>query len=280
MIRITTLFMAVFCLILTSCSTDIEINDPALQTKIDGELFRSSLKKAIIYDDGTLVITGKEGEKSISFTTTSPELGTYKLGQKTINTVSFQKEQVKFVSEDGKTEGTVVITEIYNNEISGNFHFDNLKDDNGNSMSFTNGWFYRLPLENGIIEEEILVEQVNPCLLNASLTASIDGTEMITDDHSAQVYGVDEVSILIKATNDSGEISIIFPANVTPGNYSLTGSGDYSATYTSGKDKSSALSGNLIITSHNADTKCISGSFEFETRSGIIVSQGIFDFGY
>ena len=123
MIKKITPLMAVICLFLTSCSTDIEINTPALQAKIDGELFRSSIKKAVIYEDGTLVISGSSGNKSISFTTTSTNVGTYKTALQTISKVSFQKNQTKFISKDGETEGEVSITEIYNNEISGNFHF-------------------------------------------------------------------------------------------------------------------------------------------------------------
>ncbi len=280
MIKTTTL-LAVFCLIFTSCSTDIEINNPALQAKIDGEIFRSSIKKAIIYEDGTLVISGSADDKSISFTTSATKVGTYKMAQQSVNTVSFKKNQEEFISKEGETDGIVNITEIHNNEISGNFYFNDLKDENGNSMNFSDGWFYRIPLENGVIqEEEVITQDINPCLLNASLTALVNGTEMITDNHSAEIFGVENVSILIKATNEEGEISIVFPSNITTGNYSLTGSGDYSATYTSSNDKSSALSGALTITSHDAVTKCISGSFEFETRSGVQVSQGIFEFGY
>ncbi len=274
--------MAVFCLIFTSCSTDTEINDPALQAKVDGEIFRSSIKKAVIYDDGTLVISGSEGEKSISFTTSSTKIGAYKIGQQqTVNKVSFQKNKVKFISEDGTTEGTVNITQIHNNEISGNFYFKDLKDNSGNLMNFDNGWFYRVPIETGVIAEEVIVTQeINPCLLNASLTAMIDGSEMITDDHSAAIIGVENASILITATNQDGVISIVFPSDALPGSWSLTGSGDYSATYTANRDKSSAISGRLTISEHDTDSKCISGSFEFETRSGVQVSEGFFDFGY
>ncbi len=279
MIKKITPLMAVICLFLTSCSTDIEINTPALQAKIDGELFRSSIKKAVIYDDGTLVISGSSGDKSISFTTTSTNVGTYKTALQTISKVSFQKNQTKFISKDGETEGEVSITEIYNNEISGNFHFKDLKDDNGNPVNFNNGWFYRLPLENGIIEEEI-PQEINPCLLNASLTALVNNTEMITDNHTAKLFGVDDASILITATNETEEVNIVFMANVAPGTYLLTGSGNYSASYEVNNDKSSALSGTLIITNHDIETKCISGSFEFETRSGSQISQGFFDFGY
>ncbi|WP_024772477.1 DUF6252 family protein [Aquimarina macrocephali] len=279
MIKKITPLLAVICLFLTSCSTDIEINTPALQAKIDGELFRSSIKKAVIYDDGTLVISGSSGDKSISFTTTSTNVGTYKTALQTISKVSFQKNQTKFISKDGETEGEVSITEIYNNEISGNFHFKDLKDDNGNPINFNNGWFYRLPLENGTIEEEV-TQEINPCLLNASLTAMVNNTEMITDDHTAKLFGVDDASILITATNETEEVNIVFMADVAPGTYPLTGSGNYSASYEVNNDKSSALSGTLIITNHDIETKCISGSFEFETRSGSQISQGSFDFGY
>lgn len=279
MIEKITPLLAVICLFLTSCSTDIEINNPALQAKIDGELFRSSIKKAVIYDDGTLVISGSSGDKSISFTTTSTNVGTYKTALQTISKVSFQKNQTKFISKNGETEGEVSITEIHNNEISGNFHFKNLKDDNGNPIDFNNGWFYRLPLENGTIEEEV-TQVINPCLLNASLTAMVNNTEMITDNHTAKLFGVDDASILITATNETEEISIVFMSNVVPGTYPLIGSGNYSASYEVNNNKSSALSGTLIITNHDIETKCISGSFEFETRSGSQISEGSFDFGY
>ncbi|WP_103069531.1 DUF6252 family protein [Aquimarina sediminis] len=280
MIKKTTLLLAVICSFFISCSTDIEINNPALQAKIDGELFRSSIKKAVIYDDGTLVISGSDADRSISFTTTSTKVGTYKITQKTISKASFQKNQTEFTSKEEETEGEVTITEVYNNEISGNFHFKNLKDSNGNTTDFNNGWFYRLPIENGVIEEEEVPPVVNTCLLNASLTAMIDGTEMITDNHKAKLFGVDDASILITAMNETEEIAIVFMATTTPGEYSLSGSGNYSASYTLKNDKSSALSGKLTIAEHNIETKCISGSFEFDTRSGINVSNGYFEFGY
>lgn len=282
MIKKTTLLFILICLSFYSCSTDIEINDPALQAKIDGELFRSSIKKAVIYDDGTLVISGTDNDRSISFTTTSTKLGTYKINKKTISKASFQKNQTKFVSKNEETEGEVIITKIENNEISGNFQFKNLKDNDGNVTDFSNGWFYRLPLENGTIEEEEeeAAPAINTCLLNASLTAMVDGNEMITDNHTANLFGVDDASILITAMNETEEIAIVFLADVAPGEYPLTGSGNYSASYALRNDKSSALSGKLIITDHNIETKCISGSFEFNTRSGVQITKGSFDFGY
>ncbi|MBP2831741.1 hypothetical protein J8281_06025 [Aquimarina sp. U1-2] len=279
MIKITTQLLAIYCLIFTSCSTDVEINDPSLQAKIDGQLFRSLSKKAVLYDDGTLVISGSEGDKSISFTLSTTKTGSYKIGQETLSQVSFQKEQTKFVAQQGETVGEVNITEIHNNEISGNFYFENLKNNNGSTSNFQNGWFYRLPIEIGVIEE-VTTQEINPCLLNASLTATVDGFEMVTDDHSARLFGVDDASILIKANTDEDEIEIVFPSNVAAGEYSLTGSGDYSATYSERKDKSSVVSGSLVITQHDLASKCISGTFEFETRSGAQITEGIFDFGY
>ncbi len=282
MIRTITLSLLLYCLIFTSCTTDVEINDPALQAKIGNDLFRSSVKKATLYDDGTLVISGSDGEQTISFTTNSLNTGTYKTSKqskKSISKINYQKQEKTYISKDGESDGQVIITDIIDGEISGNFYFDNLKDENGNAINFRSGWFYRLPVENGTIEEEE-VQEINPCLLNASLTAMADGSEMITDDHSANLFGVDNVSILITAANETQEITIVFPSDAKPGEYALSGSGDYSATYAYEKDKSSAFTGRLIITEHNIETKCISGTFEFETRSDSTISEGRFDFGY
>jgi len=295
MIKKITLLLAVVCLIFNSCTDDVEFNTPGLQATIDGKLFRPDIRKAIIHDDGTLVIVGNTGTESINFSTSSTDIGTYRLEQQAINKVSFEEDDVKFISEDGVSNGQIVITEIYNNSVSGNFYFEDLKGSNGRSMSFKNGWFYRLPIENFVsqpeeeeedpeiiinVEEEEEDPEINPCLLNASLTAMINGNPMITDDHDAIPFGVNNPSIFIKASNEDEEIEIVFPINVAVGTHSLTGSGNYSATYSLYNDKSSATRGTLTITSHDTDSKCISGSFEFTTATGIIVSEGLFDYGY
>ncbi|MDH7447993.1 DUF6252 family protein [Aquimarina sp. 2201CG14-23] len=293
MIKKITPLLAVICLILNSCTTDIEVNTPALQATIDGKLFKPDIKKAIIHDDGTLVIIGNTDTESISFTTSSTNVGTYKIGQQAINEVSFKNDNSKFISENGISNGEIVITEIHNNLVSGNFYFQDLKSSNGKSMSFQNGWFYRLPIENFVPEieepeqEEVVItvddeeeEEINPCLLNASLTASINGVEMITDDHDAIPFGVNTPSILIKASNETEEITLVFPIVVTVGEHSLTGSGAYSASYSYNNDKASAISGKLTIASHDTESKCISGSFEFTTTSGVTVTKGLFDYGY
>ncbi|WP_025743423.1 DUF6252 family protein [Aquimarina pacifica] len=285
MIKKITYLLIASLLVLTSCTTDIEVNNPALQAKIDGEVFVSSIKKAVLYDDGTLVITGSHNGKTISFTTTSEKVGSYKTSQQTISKISFEQNQTKFVSKNDESDGTVTITEIYDNEITGNFYFDDLKDDDGNTISFKDGWFYRLPIENGFIEDETENEEdqniSNPCLLNASLTALVNGSEMITDDHSAVLNELNDVySIRINAANETDEISIVFLSNVTPGTYDLSGSGSFSASHSLNNDKSSALSGTLTITEHNIDSKCISGTFNFETRGGNQITNGSFDFGY
>ncbi len=290
MIKKITLLLILSLLVLVSCTTDIEVNNPALQAKIDGEIFVSSIKKAILYEDGTLVITGSDNGKTISFTTTSEKVGSYKMGstkniQNTISKASFEQDQKQFVSKNETSDGTVTITEIYDNEISGSFHFNNLQDDTGNSKSFQDGWFYRLPIENGFIEEEVEEEEnqniSNPCLLDASLTALVDGNEMITEYHTAAEFNLNNVtSIRINASNQVDEISIVFLADVTPGTYDLSGSGSFSASYSINNDKSSALSGSLTITEHNMDSKCISGTFNFDTRSGSQITNGSFEFGY
>lgn len=280
MIKKITPLIACICLTFNSCTTDIVVNDPGLQATIDGKLFRPDIRKAIIHDDGTLVIIGNSGAESISFSTASTEVGTYRFSQQNINEASFENSNMKFISETGTSNGQITITEIHDNLISGTFYFENLKGSNGTTMSFQNGWFYRLPIENFVEETNDDGTAINPCLLNASLTATVDGNELITDDHDAIPFGVNNPSILIKASNETEEVTIIFPVNVTVGTHSLTGSGDYSATYAINNDKSSAITGTLTITSHDTESKCITGSFEFTTASGVVVTEGVFDYGY
>ena len=95
-----------------------------------------------------------------------------------------------------------------------------------------------------------------------------------------RTIGVDNVSVIIEGYNTNEEITIVFPVDIEPGTYNLSGAGSYSATYGLRGEKSSALSGTLIVTEHNKDNKCITGSFEFVTRSGYNVTEGNFDFGY
>ena len=71
-----------------------------------------------------------------------------------------------------------------------------------------------------------------------------------------------------------------FLINILPREHSLTGSGDFSATYSINNDKTSAVSGKLTIISHDTETNCISGNFEFITTTDTIVTEGQFDFGY
>lgn len=264
--------------IFISCTTDIEINDPALQTRVNGELMRTINKKAVLYDDGTLLISGDDGNASLSIKTMLPN-NLYKTGKQMVSSVAIQNNERKMVFNEGEVEGSLTITEIGNNEISGNFRFHNLKNSNGDTVDFRDGWFYRLPLENGVIEQKEK-QDINPCLLNASLLAVVDGSAMIADEYTANSFGVDDSSIMIVAGNQTQEINIVFTSSTMPGEYSLTGSGDYSASYAVDNDKSSALSGKLTIIEHNLESKCIRGNFEFDTRSGFEITEGSFEFGY
>ncbi|TYP77231.1 DUF6252 family protein [Aquimarina intermedia] len=283
MINKTTFLL--FCLISTllSCSNDIEVNTPGLQVAIDGELFISDIKEATLLDDGTIIISGSAGNKSLTITIPSSSVGSYKLDDQTHGEVAYTDASFKFLNKSGESSGTTTITNRTDNTISGTFNFINLKDEYGNAVTFQNGWFYRIPLIPGTIptpetsEEEIAI---NPCLLNASMTGLIDLTEFIGDTHEAVIIGVEDASLRITATNDDEVIELVVPIDVVSGEYSLSGSGQYSATYSLNKDKSAAQSGSITITNHDTTTRCVNGTFTFATRNQHEITEGTFDFGY
>lgn len=284
MIKKTTLFIAFLSVIFTSCTTDIEVNAPSLQATMEGELFRPGNKQAILHEDGRLEITGTTGNQTISISTYVNSTGTYKVNQgksqEGIQQINYKKSESNFTLDAGSTEGQITITDIYDDYVSGSFHFYGLKDQEGKSMNIQNGWFYRLPLVNASdLESE---EEINPCLLNASLTAKVNDVDVVTDDHQAVPFGVREPYPAIRITASDGvqDIEIVFSVDATPGTYALSGSGDYSATYSVNNEKSAAISGTLTIIEHNKGTRCLSGTFEYITASGIQVTEGVFDYGY
>lgn len=282
MIRTITIVCFFASLILSSCSTDVELNDPSLQAMLGEDFFRASTKKATIQDDGTLILSGLYDDQSVSFSTSTASTGKYKLGNGIKNKASLSINEYSLFLENEQSEGEIEITEVYNNAVSGTFYFRNLKDANGNSIDVTSGWFYRIPIDNYEAPEITTPTNpdINPCLDNASLTATIDGVPMNSSKHSAQVFGVNDDTVLIKAENISEEITLLFPIDTNTGMYPLAGSALYSASYSHENAASSASSGELTITTHDKESKCISGSFQFETRTGITISQGVFDFGY
>ena len=282
--KITLYFIATFVLF-TSCTNDVEINTPALQAVINGDLFDSGSQKAILHEDGLLEITGTSGDQKISISTYIEKTGTYQLSKKSagpdIQNINFTNKDISFSIEQNKSEGEIIIEDLYDNYVSGSFLFNNLISENGKTATISNGWFYMLPI---VYAEDIEKEEfeINPCLLNASLTAKIDGIALVTDDHDAKPFGVREPfpAIRITATNGAQDIEIVFSVDADPGTYDLIGSGDYSATYGNSVEKSAAISGTLTIIDHDKETKCISGTFEYETASGVKVTEGEFDYGY
>lgn len=283
MIKKITLILAVASFIFTSCTSDIEVNAPSLQATMNGELFRPLDKKAILHDDGRLEITGNIGNKSISIFTYVGTKGTYKIAEKStengIEKISFNNEKNQFLLESGISSGEVTITDMYKDYVSGSFYFEDLISEDGTSINIQNGWFYMLPIE---LASDQIDEDINPCLANATLTAKANGTDIITTFHDATPFGVREPypSIRIKASDQIQSIEIVFSVDALPGTYDLTGSGDYSATYTIDNTKSAATSGTLTILEHNKETKCLNGTFEYTTASGDVITEGVFSYGY
>ena len=287
MIKKITLFLCTLCVIFQSCTEDIEVNTPALQATMDGHLFRPADRKAILHDDGRLEIFGNSGSQKISISTYVTHTGTYQITTKSapesINQINYTQADQKYGIEEGISEGEIVITDIFDSYVSGHFSFKSLKTASGQTMDVENGWFYMLPI---VPASEVISNPdetpINPCLLNASLSADVDGEAIVSTIHKAEAFGVREPfpSIRITAGNGAETIEIVFAIETDPGTFDLTGSGDYSATYTNSKEKSAAVSGTLTIIEHDKETQCISGTFAYTTASGIVVTNGQFDFGY
>ncbi len=272
MLSINRLFF-VFLLMLTftSCVTDTEINTPALQAAKNDALFKTDLHKAILNTDGSLTITGSSLSEAINITIESNASGSYNLGSSVTNIATFLDNSQNFYTTGTNGEGVIEVTDISDNTISGNFRFRALKNGSEDPINFQKGWFYRLPIENASEPDNN-----RPCELS-SITAMIDSHSLTTDTNIAQNLGN---FLLVKGTTPEEEITIFFPINIETGDYPLSTSGNYSATYEVNNDRASAVSGTLSITYHDKENRCITGDFNYVTTTSVNVKNGHFEIGY
>ncbi len=254
-----------------SCVTDTEVNNPALQAAKNDKLFKTDIRKAILGNDGSITISGSSLSESINIIVSDAQEGTYTFGNSFNDVATFLTFDQIFYTTGTGGNGTIEITDISNNEISGSFRFNALKNGSGEILNFQKGWFYKIPIENASGDTDS-----RTCELS-SMTATIDDHTLTTDSHLVQNLGD---FLLAKGTTPQEEITLFFPINITVGDYPLSSSGNYSATYEINNDRASAVSGTLTIVSHDIETQCITGDFNYVTTTGVQVTNGHFEFGY
>ncbi|OXA92758.1 DUF6252 family protein [Flavobacterium hercynium] len=149
--------------LLSSCSEEIQFNNPAFQTLKNRVFWRAQTYEAYLTSGGQMVIKGSLGAEQVQLQTASPEARTYIFGVDNNSWATFYNEfsepTYRFTTQANSGSGEITITE-YNKEantISGTFKFvaenSDERDTANANVSFSEGVFYKVPITSEITFE-------------------------------------------------------------------------------------------------------------------------------
>lgn len=159
----TFLLMAFTITLFTSCGDEIEFNSPAVQGNKDGNLWRAKFYAADI-DFGGFLVEGGIGLERVQLVTRIDRRGTFELGGDSPNRALFKDAQgVVYSTANAPDEslslypatGVIVVEDIEQTvpkTISGTFWFYAYTADGLNTVNFSQGTFYKIPLVGGLEE--------------------------------------------------------------------------------------------------------------------------------
>ncbi len=140
-----------------SCSNNVEFNNPALQGKKDGEIWKATSYRAHVDADGKLTITGTSNDSdNLTLRVTSTELATYELGNTTpeatyndgantlYSTNNSPDPSVSLYEPDGQIE--IYEYDSANKFVSGRYNFNAYNVSGLKTVNFNQGDFYRVPI--------------------------------------------------------------------------------------------------------------------------------------
>lgn len=255
-----------------SCST-IEDNTPALQGVRDTLLLRTSDSRAIFNEDGDLLIQGELGAEVISFQIENQAQTQITFGGQNNQSVASYTDQNGKLFTTASSQGSGVLDFIFNgdNTVSGDFKFTAFTPSLADTVVFSRGVIYRVPILTPIVIEPTIVEVddnfealINTTVFNAIVINNIVSGNVLT----------------IVARTSSTNISISFPINTVAGTYTLGSNPDFSAAYTTPSGVSFAISGDITIIANDQDNNIVMGQFSFMTAEGFSITDGAFTINY
>lgn len=157
-------YFFVFSLFLLICSCtneQVELNNAAFQTLKDNVFWRAQEYQAYQNLDGKIKIEGVLGTEKVILYVPSSAIKTYVLGMnddvKATYSNIVSSLQTNFATGKDTGSGQIVITDynVVTNSISGTFKFNAPNSDktavNNLKVNFTEGVFYKVPVEQNVI---------------------------------------------------------------------------------------------------------------------------------
>lgn len=278
--------------IFTSCTTDVEPLDPAveltpdnpnnpvegvLKVDFDGQTFVATTTQAVV-NSTAIAISGLRASNGdfIQITLPAPlnQVGTYTwndaLAANTVLGLMYSTSgslgyvtapQNGDFAEFPEYQDTATVTissiDMENKTISGTFQFTGgrFSDDGATIQTkiFTNGSFTNISFEGDIVAPS-----------DNTFFAKIDGVDF--NPTTVTANQLTDLLYIIGKKQTIENISVVVPINVAPGTYEMDVFGDHKAIYikdTSSTGTFNSEEGTLTIISHDTANKKIKGTFNF-----------------
>lgn len=269
-------------LFIVSCQKEIDFdpNNPArpqdpvgvngnMKATIDGKPWVADKGTAAARMQGLINITGvSTDKKTITITLTDSGVHRYILSDVTMNAAghldSTEANGFTYATNQGvyptQAGGEVNITSIdtAKKTISGTFAFKVFREMDGAGKTITAGSFTNLTYSTTL----------PPSSAKDTFRVKIDGTAWTP----ASITGVavplmNQIAVNATTSNASKTVGLVFPADITPGSYTLD---LFGATYiglynpdTDPNHSKGSVSGTLQILEHNTATRRVRGNFNF-----------------
>lgn len=140
------LLISILFFLIASCSDEVETNSPSIQGQVDDGFFRTTNTTAKVNDNGSLTITGTSSERSVSLKTEAFEEGTYNLGQGSASEATFKAYDSTLYTTGSNGSGEITIDRIKEGAISGEVYFYAYSEGESDTLSFSKGSFFDVPL--------------------------------------------------------------------------------------------------------------------------------------
>ena len=260
------LFVLLAVISLISCE-DTEINDVALQAKVDDRFYESNDARAVLNEDGTVTIQGFTDNESITLRISQLDERNFQIGEGLPNSAIYEDMGGNIYTTNPDGEGVVTISELNetNKTLSGTFKFNAFLP-GIDTIYVSKGTLYNISYAGGTIQDPT----------NAgNFIAKVDNNPFLPIVVSARDTGN---KILISGSTANATIAVSLPQEVEVGEYLIPRSG-FTAKYQDATGPETTSEGIITITEHNLGQKTLKGTFSFLTERTEI-TEGQFDIIY
>ena len=259
-------FVLLALLSLISCE-DTQINEVALQAKVDNRLYSSTDARAALNEDGTVTIQGFNENESLTLHLSRLGEGNFTIEEGRPNYAIFEDMGGNIYTTMPNGEGVVTISELNetNKTLSGTFDFNAFLP-GIDTIYVSRGTLFNVTYSGGDI--------IDPS--NAgTFSAKVDGNVFIPITVTSRNTGN---TIITSGSTANSTILISVTAGVEPGDYTLP-RGGFSAKYQDINGPETTEDGLITIIEHNTTAKTLKGTFTFLTNRSEI-TEGQFEVAY